>query len=111
MRYYPVAAIDEINSRIDEALDRARRLENIVISMAAVLFLTGLAVFVAGFILERDFAIITGAVLQSSVLWPVKKLIEIRDQNIRLGVIPSLTKTISDDRAQATVLMKLIEKI
>jgi hypothetical protein len=104
-------SIHDINKRIDAALDRAKRLEFIISVMAALLFLTGVIVFIIGFLLDKNVAIGSGALVQSIILWPIKKLIEIREQNIKLGIIPSMTLTIPDDKEQARVLMKLLEQI
>lgn len=104
-------SIHDINKRIDAALDRAKRLEVIVTVMAGLLFSTGIVVFIIGFILDKDVAIGSGALVQSIILWPIKKLIEIREQNIKLGVIPSMTLTLPNEKEQAEVLMKLIDQI
>ena len=104
-------SIHDINKRIDAALDRAKRLEFIISVMAGLLFFTGVVVFVIGFLLDKNIAIGSGAFVQSIILWPIKKLIEIRDQNIKLGIIPSMTLTLPDEKEQARVLMKLIDQI
>ncbi len=104
-------SIHEINARIDTALDRANRLETIVTTMAACLFGVGMVVFFLGFLLDKNVAIGAGALVELTILWPIKKLIQIREQNIKLGIIPSLTLTLDKESDQAKVLIKLLGQI
>lgn len=104
-------SIDEINKRIDSALDRAKRLELIITVMSASLFFVGLAIFLIGFWLDKNVAIGAGAAVELTILWPINKLIQIREQNIKLGVIPSLTLTIDNEADQVKVLLRLLEQI
>lgn len=98
-----------INDRIDSMIKSGKKLENIVIGMALILFITGLGVLIYGLISKEIFAIGSGTVMDIMIIWPINRLTKIREKNILLGVIPSLTATINDSNIQAEILKKLIE--
>lgn len=104
-------SIHEINRRIDESLEKAKRLEYIVIGMSLTVFLLGVIMLAVGFWFEKNVAIGFGAFIDAMIAWPINKLIGIREQNIKLGIIPALSLTIDNEEEQVKILQKLIDKI
>lgn len=103
--------VDEINDRIDQALTNARRLENILILLTTSLFALGMVLLILGFILKTNTAIGFGATIEALLVWPINKIMIIRDKNIQLGIIPALTNTIQDEQEKAKILLKLIDNL
>ena len=104
-------SIHDINQRIDASLDHAKSLEKILLIMSLIVFIVGILILGVGFIFEKNIAIGFGALINALIVWPINKLIGIRDQNIRLGIIPALTMTLESEEQQVKVLLKLIDKI
>jgi hypothetical protein len=103
--------LKEINDRIDSTLERAKHLEDHIVLMAVVLFAVGILVLVAGLVFNRSWVIGSGTVISLCILWPIKRLTDIREKNINLGLIPSLTTLLSNEDAQKEILNKLIDRL
>jgi hypothetical protein len=101
--------IEIINSRIDSMILAGKKLENIVIAMAIILFVTGLSVLIYGIYSEQSIAIGSGTLMDIMIIWPINRLTKMREKNILLGVMPSLATTVNDSVIQAEILKKLIE--
>jgi hypothetical protein len=84
------AKLQQLNTRIDAAIQQNRHGEYTAMALSTLLFLVGLTLLVLGF-LQRDFAAIgVGALLDTVVMWPIKNIIALRSQNIRLAVLPGM---------------------
>ena len=102
--------IDDALTRIDRVLNTNRQTVWHVVSMASVIFVLGVSLFVVG-IKTGDWKILTpSAVITGLLYWPIDKILRIRKENIELAVVPALVRTLPPEKA-AEEIVKLIEKL
>lgn len=96
--------------RIDDVLERNKKIVWVVIIMALAIFVVGLLLLIIGF-KSRDWRVLTpSAIITGLLYWPIKTLLKIRKENIEIAVVPALVKTLPPEKA-AEEIIKLIEKI
>lgn len=82
--------LDRLHQQIDKALKDNRQTERLVISLCTLLFLTGLGLFIAGYMLHDPFFTGSGVVVEIGIIWPIKRMLDIRKENIQLSVVADM---------------------
>lgn len=106
--------IREVAGYVHEAIRKNRRSEWIITALLITQFVTGLGLLLAGASLDRWTLIAPGSVFTALLFWPIKRLIGLRANNLRLQLLPELLRLAHTKEAQklATKLVeKLIEKL
>lgn len=106
--------IREVANCIDGAIEKNRRTERIVVVILVALFLAGLGLLVYGAVTQRWQLLIPGSIVQLSIFLPVRKLIQLREDNMRLQILPQLMRLADSDEAKllaARLVERLIQKV
>ena len=100
-------------TEIDSMLAYNKKIENISIIMIIVLFIAAIGLILCGILVWNEPTITsTGTVsgLGISIIWPVKKLLEIKDSNIHLQkfllMIPLLSPETAGEMAEKILFSK-----
>ncbi len=87
--------IGEVTDRIDAAIAKNRRYEQVIIFLLILLFLVGLALIVWGAIIQRWELIVPGSLFELAIVFPIRQLVKLRNDNMRLQIIPQLLRLAS----------------
>ena len=91
-----------------------RRQEWLVTSSLVALFVVGLSLLVYGALIQAWQVLVPGGLIQTAVLFPIRKLITLREENKALQILPQLMRLAEDEEAKvlaALLVRKLIEKV
>ena len=106
--------IREVTERIDAAIAQNRHRERIVIGALLALFAVGLGLLVWGAWTGRKELLVPGGILQLTVAYPVRRLIKLREDNMRLQIIPQLLRLAETKESKALaakLVARLIEQV
>jgi hypothetical protein len=106
--------IREVSERIDHAISQNRQRERIVVAVLMSLFSVGLALILLGSIGNRMTLIVPGGIVQLTVAYPVRRLIKLREDNMRLQIIPQLLRLAEIKEAKvlaAQLISRLINQV
>jgi hypothetical protein len=102
--------LEKVTSRIDEALIWNSRLEWVLICMLVILFVTGLALIAYGTVSASWVYTVPGGLAELSIILPINRLNQLREFNLILQTIPSLTSLADSSKAKAEVV-RLIRRL
>lgn len=91
--------LESLYHRIDQTLKENRKAEILTMLLCTLLFLTGLGLFIAGYALREPFFTASGAVVDIGIIWPVKRIIDLRNENIKLSVLPGMLDLLPPEEA------------
>jgi hypothetical protein len=104
----------EVAGYIEEAIRKNRRTELIVTGLLVSFAVVGLGIFIGGSITGHWLAMLPGVLCEVAIVWPIKELIALRAENIRLVYLPQLIR-MADKEAKQKIVQQLadalIEKI
>ncbi len=106
--------IREVSDRIDVAIVANRAREMIIAVVLVLLFLVGLGLMIYGAAIQRWELLVPGGVTQLSIAFPVRGLIKLRGDNLRLQIIPQLLRLADTEEAKALafqLITRLIEQV
>ncbi len=106
--------ISLVTARIDLAIDQNRRQEWIIYAVLVILLIVGLGLIVGGALSGNWWFLAPGTILQLLVVLPIRRLIELRADNLRLQILPELLRLASTAEAKrlaASLVKQLINKI
>ena len=106
--------IREVESCIDAAIEKNLHTERIVIGVLVSLFAVGLGLMVYAAISQRWQLLVPGSLLQIILFFPIRKLIQLREDNMRLRILPQLMRLADSEQAKllaARPVKRLIEKV
>lgn len=106
--------VREVTACIDSAIEKNRRTERIVITVLLLFFLTGLGLLIYGGVIGRWEFFVPGGMVQLVIYFPIRKLIGLREDNMRLQILPQLLRLAETKEAKqlaAKLIKRLIEKV
>jgi hypothetical protein len=106
--------IREVTACIDAAIEKNRRTERAVIAILVSLFLAGLGLLIYGAIIRRWELLVPGGLAQLIIYFPIRRLIRLREDNMRLQILPQLLRladTREAKRLAANLVKRLIQKV
>ena len=84
--------IREVTATIESAIKRNRRTEWVAIVVLVALFSVGLGLVTYGAAIQRWQILAPGGILQLAIAFPIRTLIKLRGDNVRLEIIPQLLR-------------------
>ena len=106
--------VREVTARIDAAIAANRRQEWLVILSLLALFFVGLGLLVYGAAIQAWQFLVPGGLLQMAIVFPIKRLVALREENKALQILPQLMRLADTGEAKilaAALVKKLIEKV
>jgi hypothetical protein len=106
--------IREVAGYVDEAIRKNRRSEWLITALLIAQFVSGFGLLLAGAALDRWSLIAPGGAFTALLFWPIKRLIGLRANNLRLQLFPELLRLAETKESQklaAKLVEKLIEKL
>ena len=108
------AVVREVSDSIDAAIAKNRRQEWVVIWAMLALFSTGLGLLVYGALTQTWGLLLPGGLLQVTIVFPLRWLIKLREENRTLQILPQLMRLSETKEAQvlaAELVRRLIGKV
>ena len=93
--------VREVTARIDTTIADNRRSERIIIAALLLLFGVGLGLIILGASIGRWELLVPGGILQLTVAYPVRRLIKLREDNVRLQILPQLLRLAEEGEGKA----------
>lgn len=103
-----------VTERINEAIRRNRHTERLYVGALVLLFLTGLGLLIAGAVMQRWELLAPGGLVQGAIVLPIRRLIRLRQDDMRLQIIPQLlllTETQEAKVLAARLVKRLIDMV
>ena len=102
--------IREVTSSVEVAIRQNRRIETVLIVMLSAVSASGLGLLAFG-LARGDWKLaLPGGLCELAVTYPVKALVTLRQENIRLQVLPQMMRLAKTD-AERKLVFKFIENI
>ncbi len=95
--------VREVTDVIQTALKRNRRIETVLIVILASMAFTGIGLIIYGAIQQNWAAAVPGSISELAIIMPIRSLIRLRQENVRLEAMPQLLRL-----ADTTTRKKLI---
>ena len=95
-------------------MEKNRYTECIVIAILVALFVVGLGLLIYGALIQRWELLVPGGLVQLIIYFPIRRLIRLREDNMRLQILPQLLRLAESKEAKqlaAKLVKKLIEKV
>ncbi len=102
--------VREVTARIDAAISENRHRERIIIAALLALFAVGLALIVWGAAIRHWELLVPGGIIQLTIAYPIQRLIKLREDNVRLQIIPQLLRLAEADEGKA-LAAKLVSRL
>lgn len=106
--------VREVTACIEAAIAKNRRQEWIVIGVLLALFAIGLGLLVLGAVSQTWALLAPGGLVQVTIVFPISRLIRLREDNMRLQILPQLMRLAETNEAKvlaAQLVRRLIEKV
>jgi hypothetical protein len=104
------AVIREVTAVIDAAIAANRRSERVIVLVLIALFAVGLTLILWGAYLGKWQFLVPGGILQLTIAYPVKRLIKLREDNVRLQIILQMLRLAAPNQAEV-LAAQLIERL
>ena len=99
-----------INLRIDQALERGKRSEQLVIGLSVMIFGLGTAFLIVAAVLGSIVVAAPAVLIEALLYWPIRQILRMRKENIALACAPALIATLPPEQA-AGEMVKLLEDV
>lgn len=106
--------VREVSERIDVAIRQNRRHERVIVIVLVLLFVVGLGLIIYGAAIQEWQLLVPGGILQLTVAFPIRRLIKLREDNMRLQILPQLLRLADTEEAKALaarLASRLIEQV
>lgn len=106
--------VREVTACIEAATAKNRRQEWVVIGLLVALFVTGLGLLVYGAWTQAWGLLVPGGLIQITIVFPLRGLIKLREENRTLQVLPQLMRLAETKEAKvlaAELVRRLIGKV
>ncbi len=106
--------VQEVGERIDVAIRQNRGQERIIVVLLVMLFVSGLGLVVWGAATKAWSLLAPGGLLQLAIVFPLRRLIKLREDNMRLQILPQLLRLADSQEAKllaAKLVNRLIEQV
>jgi len=101
--------VREVTACIDAAIKKNRRTEYAVIAVLLLLFLAGLGLLIYGAVIQRWELLVPGGLVQLIIYFPIRRLIRLREDNMRLQILPQLLR-LAETKEAKQLAAKLIKR-
>ncbi len=102
--------VREVSERVDAALSKNHRTEIVIVVVLVLLFLTGIGLVAYGAAVQRWEFLVPGGLAELAIVFPIRQLVKLRADNVRLQIIPQLLRLADNPQAKA-LAAKLIERL
>jgi hypothetical protein len=102
--------IREVTQCIERGDKKNRRIETALVILLVGLSVTGLVLLVIGAIRQQWGIALPGGLCELSIAMPIRSLVKLRQENIRLAVIPQMIR-LADARSEKKLVMKFVETL
>jgi len=99
------------NRRVDKALFDNRRSEWLIVSMATMIFLSGMALLTVGYSQQNAYVTGGAALLEGFLYWPVREVLRLRRENLMLQTLPVLVAELPREEATKIIREALLERL
>lgn len=106
--------VRQVTERIDSAIKENRKHEYLLVVVLILLFVVGLGLLVYGAVTKELWLLAPGGILQSTIVFPILLLVKLREDNMRLQILPQLMRLADTEEAKrlaAKLVNRLIEQV
>lgn len=108
------ALIEQVAAAIAEANAKNGQRERFEIALLLILFLGGLGLLIGGALTQVWELLVPGGAIQITMIWPIRQIMRLREDKMRLQIVLQLLKLSTSKEAKALaaqLVKKLIEKV
>ncbi len=102
--------VREVTACIEKAIEQNRRAESIVVVVLVALFCTGLGLLILGATTGQWDLVFPGGLVQLTIVFPIRRLIKLREDNMRLRILPQLIR-LADTKEAKTLAARLVRRL
>jgi hypothetical protein len=99
-----------VTESIQEAIRKNRHTERLYVGALVLLFLTGLGLLIGGGVAQRWELLAPGGIVQLAIVLPIRRLIQLRQDDMRLQIIPQLL-LLAETREAKLLAAKLVKRL
>ncbi len=106
--------VREVSDAVDAAISKNHRTERVVVGVLIALFAVGLGLLVFGAVVQRWELLVPGTLTQLTIVLPIRKLVALRENNMRLQILPQLMRLADSKEAKflaAQLVKRLIQQV
>lgn len=101
---------EEVTAVIEKALARNVKHEAAIIIGCLLLFGVGLYLLYRGATNNQLASALSGGLCELAIGWPIKSLVKLRKENIRLATLPSIIR-MADSEGKKELVYKMVDKL
>ena len=105
-----VDIVREVARCVEEAPAKNRRIETALIVLLGLVSATGLSLLILGGMTRQWTMALPGGLCELAIAFPIRSLIKLRQENIRLAILPQLLR-MADGRSEKKLLYAFIETL
>src|SRR5439155_7863343 len=106
--------VREVSACVDLAIEKNRRSERLVMAALVALFAVGLGLLLIGAFSGYWQLLVPGGIVQVTIVLPIRRLLKLREDNMRLQILPQLMRLADTKEAKglaARLVKRLIEQV
>jgi hypothetical protein len=105
-----VDIVREVTDTIQVALKRNRRIETTLLTLLGGIGVTGIGFLVSAAYTGKWELAASGGIIQLAILMPIRELVKLRRENLRLEVLPQLIR-LADAANRKKLVFDLISRL
>jgi hypothetical protein len=105
-----VDVVREVTDTIQVALKRNRRIETTLLTLLGGIGVTGIGFLVSAAYTGKLELAASGGIIQLAILMPIRELVKLRRENLRLEVLPQLIR-LADAANRKKLVFDLISRL
>lgn len=102
--------VREVTQTVENAIRRNGRIETVLIVILVLLTATGIGLMIYGAAIRQGLVALPGSLCQLAVAMPIRSLVKLRQENIRLQILPQLIR-MADSQREKKLVMKFVEAL
>jgi hypothetical protein len=99
--------IREVTRSVEQAIRENRRIETALVIILISLSATGLVLLLVGAFREQWAIALPGGLCELSIAMPIRSLVKLRQENIRLAILPQMLR-LADTQTEKKLVLKFV---
>lgn len=105
-----VDVVREVTDTIQRALQRNRRIETTLLALLGGIGVTGIGFLISAVYTGRWELGVSGGIVELAVIMPIRELVKLRRENLRLEVLPQLIR-LADNANRKKLVFDLVSRL
>lgn len=102
--------VREVTDVVQGALARKRRIETVLVTILASMAFTGIGLIIYGAFARSWEAALPGSLSELAIVMPIRSLIRLRQENVRLEAMPQLLR-LADSATRKKLILDFLGRL